>query len=34
MNDMPGTIDRLYLLNGGLAVTPDRSMYTPGRWEG
>lgn len=29
-----GTIDRLYILNGGLAVTPDRAMYTPGRWQG
>jgi N-acyl homoserine lactone hydrolase len=29
-----GTIDRLYALNAGLAVAPDRSVYTPGRWQG
>src|SRR5271165_259151 len=29
-----GTIDRLYVLNGGVAVAPDRSVYTPGKWEG
>src|ERR1700761_8508478 len=28
-----GTIDRLYALNAGLAVAPDRSVYTPGRWQ-
>jgi N-acyl homoserine lactone hydrolase len=28
------TIDRLYPLNGGLAVAPDRSVYTPGKWKG
>ncbi|MBV8415863.1 MAG: MBL fold metallo-hydrolase [Verrucomicrobia bacterium] len=27
-------IDRLYPLNGGLAVAPDRAVYTPGRWNG
>ncbi len=30
----PGTVDRLYALNGGLAVAPDRSVYTPGKWQG
>ncbi len=30
----PGTIDRLYALNAGLAVAPDRSVYSPGHWEG
>ncbi|WP_315738992.1 MULTISPECIES: N-acyl homoserine lactonase family protein [unclassified Bradyrhizobium] len=29
-----GTIDRLYVLDAGLAVAPDRSVYTPGQWEG
>jgi len=29
-----GTIDRLYVLNAGLAVAPDRSVYSPGRWVG
>ncbi|MDQ0393414.1 N-acyl homoserine lactonase family protein [Labrys monachus] len=29
-----GTIDRLYALNAGLAVAPDRSVYSPGRWKG
>lgn len=29
-----GTIDRLYILHGGYAVQPDRSVYTPGRWQG
>lgn len=24
-----GTIDRLYALNGGFAVAPDRSVYSP-----
>ncbi len=28
------TIDRLYALNAGLAVQPDRSVYTPGKWKG
>lgn len=28
------TIDRLYALNAGLAVAPDRSIYSPGRWAG
>jgi N-acyl homoserine lactone hydrolase len=28
------TIDRLYALNAGFAVQPDRSVYTPGRWVG
>lgn len=27
-------IDRLYALNGGLAVAPDASVYSPGRWRG
>jgi N-acyl homoserine lactone hydrolase len=29
-----GTVDRLYALNGGLAVAPDRSVYSPGKWKG
>lgn len=29
-----GTIERLYALNGGLAFAPDRSIYTPGQFEG
>jgi glyoxylase-like metal-dependent hydrolase (beta-lactamase superfamily II) len=29
-----GTIDRLYVLNGGIAVAPDRSVYSPGKWQG
>ncbi|MDO1451554.1 N-acyl homoserine lactonase family protein [Rhodocytophaga aerolata] len=29
-----GAIDRLYLLNGGFAIAPDKSMYTPGKWKG
>ena len=29
-----GTIDRLYPLNGGVAMAPDRSMYSPGIDEG
>jgi len=29
-----GTIDRLYVLNGGFAVAPDRSVYSPGQWRG
>lgn len=29
-----GMIDRLYPINGGLAVAPDRSVYTPGKWIG
>jgi N-acyl homoserine lactone hydrolase len=28
------TIDRLYVLNAGVAVQPDRSVYTPGKWKG
>jgi len=28
------TIDRLYVLNAGGAVQPDRSVYTPGKWKG
>ncbi len=28
-----GTIDRLYALNGGLAVAPDQSVYSPGKWK-
>ena len=27
-------IDRLYVLNAGVAVQPDRSVYTPGKWKG
>src|SRR5690242_18692275 len=27
-------IDRLYALNAGFAVQPDRSVYTPGKWKG
>ena len=30
----PNIIDKLYPLNGGLAVAPDRSVYTPGKWKG
>jgi N-acyl homoserine lactone hydrolase len=30
----PGTIDRLYDLNAGLAVAPDRSVHSPGGWNG
>ncbi|WGF88238.1 N-acyl homoserine lactonase family protein [Marinivivus vitaminiproducens] len=30
----PGTIDRLYALDAGLAVAPDRSVYSPGEWQG
>jgi len=29
-----GTIDRLYALNAGFAIQPDRSVYTPGKWHG
>lgn len=29
-----GAIDRLYLLNGGFAIAPDKSVYTPGKWKG
>ena len=29
-----GFIERLYPINGGLAVAPDRSAYTPGKWQG
>ena len=29
-----GTIDRLYPLNGGIAMAPDKSMYSPGIGEG
>ncbi len=29
-----GTVDRLYALNGGFAVAPDRSVYSPGHWAG
>lgn len=29
-----GTIERLYALNAGYAVQPDRSVYTPGKWQG
>jgi N-acyl homoserine lactone hydrolase len=28
------TIDRLYAMNAGFAVQPDRSVYTPGKWIG
>ena len=30
---MQQTVERLYVLHGGYAVQPDRSVYTPGRWE-
>jgi glyoxylase-like metal-dependent hydrolase (beta-lactamase superfamily II) len=30
----PRAADRLYALNAGLAVQPDRSVYTPGKWQG
>lgn len=30
----PGTIDRLYALNGGVAVAPDKSVYSPGNGKG
>jgi N-acyl homoserine lactone hydrolase len=30
----PGTVDRLYVLDAGIAVAPDRSVYTPGQWQG
>jgi N-acyl homoserine lactone hydrolase len=29
-----GTVDRLYALNAGFAVAPDRSVYSPGQWQG
>jgi N-acyl homoserine lactone hydrolase len=29
-----GTIDRLYVLNAGIAVAPDRSVYSPRKWQG
>ncbi|QHT71996.1 N-acyl homoserine lactonase family protein [Rhodocytophaga rosea] len=29
-----GAIERLYLLNGGFAIAPDKSVYTPGKWKG
>lgn len=28
------TIERLYVLNGGFAVAPDRSVYSPGMRQG
>ena len=37
MSDLEGDsgfVDRLYALNGGLAVAPDGSVYSPGRWQG
>ena len=27
-------VTRLYVLNGGLAIAPDRSVYSPGHWKG
>ena len=27
---MPGSIERLYALDGGVAIAPDRSVYSPG----
>lgn len=30
LNSFPSTIDRLYVLDGGLAIAPDRSVYSPG----
>ena len=32
--EQSGKIDRLYALNAGLAIAPDRSVYTPGKWVG
>ena len=29
-----GTIDRLYILNGGIVTGPDKSIYTPGKFQG
>ena len=29
-----GTVDRLYVLDGGIATAPDRSMYSPGHRRG
>lgn len=29
-----GAIDRLYLLNGGFSIAPDKSVFTPGKWKG
>ena len=29
--NLPGTIDRLYVLDGGIAIAPDRSVYSPGK---
>ncbi|MGJ4945798.1 N-acyl homoserine lactonase family protein [Bradyrhizobium sp. HKCCYLS1011] len=28
------TVERLYVLNAGIAVAPDRAVYTPGKWQG
>jgi N-acyl homoserine lactone hydrolase len=33
-NSELGMVEKLYILNGGLAVAPDRSIYTPGQFEG
>ncbi|MGJ5080511.1 MBL fold metallo-hydrolase [Bradyrhizobium sp. HKCCYLS3013] len=34
MTGQLGTIDRLYVLAAGTAIAPDRSVYTPGKWQG
>lgn len=34
MTGQLGTIDRLYVLDAGKAIAPDRSVYTPGKWQG
>jgi N-acyl homoserine lactone hydrolase len=33
-SDPSGVIDRLYVLDAGIAIAPDRSVYTPGHWQG
>lgn len=30
----PATVERLYAINGGLAVAPDRSIHRPGKASG
>ena len=32
-NNLNSNVDRLYILNGGLAIAPDQSMYTPGKFK-
>lgn len=34
IRESSSAVDRLYALDGGLAVAPDRSVYSPGRWKG